>query len=145
MPTEGGRVKSFADVKRRMQPRVVLQVVANTRWPYLNGQLREVVKPQGNGAYCDVIAGPRVGERIHVTYPPATATRIVDADTFDMALRGEGGPIRPGEDYVRLRFVKDSEPAPGQVPPGPEMRQGAESHPPAHPAPVAPTKSEDAS
>lgn len=103
-------MKTFADVKRRFAKDVVLECVENAARPELNGGLRRIIKVQTN-ALCFELLGDNPdavrtrGKGFWLYFPPAKGVRIVDEDTFDVALRSKGGPIQDGEPYVRLRFM----------------------------------------
>lgn len=103
-------MKTFADVKRRLKPGVVLECVENTYQPHLNGQRRRVERVQAN-AVAFQRAGldgsfqiePQIPRRewFWLYYPPsAKFVSIVDANTFRVAL----GNVGNGH-TVMLRFV----------------------------------------
>jgi hypothetical protein len=93
-------MKSFADIKRRFAPGVVLQCIENTYRPEINGQRRTIQKVQTNALVCTLD-----GEegRFWTALPPAKYVEILDADTFRIAL-GFGGKFDETH-TVTLRFV----------------------------------------
>jgi hypothetical protein len=93
-------MKTFADVKRRFAPGVVLECVSNTYRPVINGTRRKIEKVQTNALACTLD-----GQKgLFWTYlPGAKHVEIIDDDTFKMALIW-GTKVDP-EHTVTLRFV----------------------------------------
>jgi hypothetical protein len=91
-------MKSFADVKRRLQIGTVLECVENTYRPELNGTRRIVTKVQGNAIRWRNTDEAPDARPSWTPFPPASNTAIVDADTFQLSLKRDGH-------YVRLRFI----------------------------------------
>jgi hypothetical protein len=89
-------MKSFADVKRRFAIGVRLECVENTYRPELDGSRRTINKVQTNAIRWREDGSD---QQCWTPYPAASGVKIVDGDTFDM-------PLRQGQHYVRLRFLK---------------------------------------
>lgn len=96
-------MKSFADIKRRIRTGIVLTCVENTKRPELNGQARRVTHTQGNAFTWRLVGAPETENRSWTFYPPAKMVKILDADTFTMALTDAWGHVTP--ETVTFRFV----------------------------------------
>ena len=81
----------MTDIKRRIRKGVVLTLVANTKRPELNGQDRCVTHTQGNAFTWRPVGAPETETRSWTFYPPAKTVKIIDADTFTMALTDAWG------------------------------------------------------
>jgi hypothetical protein len=82
-------MKSFAELKRRFKPGLVLRCIENTYRPEVNGQLRKIVKVQTNA-----LAFHHLGEEekglFWLYFPPAADVKIIGKNTFAIAL-GKAG------------------------------------------------------
>jgi len=98
-------MQSFADVKRRFQVGAILECVENTYRPELNGSRRRITKVQTNAiAWVDEPSnGP--WRESWTYFPQASGVRIVDPDTFDLALHCAPGRPAAAGGHVRLRFA----------------------------------------
>lgn len=92
-------MKTFADVKRRLKVGTILECVANTKRPELNGSRRLLTKVQANALRWTWIGQEAKGP-LWTYFPPARMVEVIDADTFRMAL-DETTPDKT----VTLRFV----------------------------------------
>jgi hypothetical protein len=96
-------MKTLTDIKRRIQFGIVLTLVENTKRPELNGQARRVTHTQGNAFTWRLVGAPETEARSWTYYAPAKTVRIIDADTFSMALTDAWGHVTT--DSVTLRFT----------------------------------------
>lgn len=97
-------MKTMTDIKRRIRPGVVLTLVENTKRPELNGQQRRVTDTQGNAFNWRPLGAPETEKRSWTYYPPAKTVKVIDADTFAMALTDAWGHLTA--ETITFRFEK---------------------------------------
>lgn len=92
-------MRTLADVKRRMAPGVQLEVLEQTRRPELIGTVRTIVSSSSSNL---VFTSSNTGsDEYHQAWPKARDVRILDADTYEIDLRGPGMT----DVTIRLRFI----------------------------------------
>ncbi len=96
-------MKTMADIKRRIRKGVVICCIENTKRPELNGQSRRVSHTQGNAFTWRLLGAPETESRSWTYYPPAKTVKIIDADTFSMALTDAWGHAT--EERLTFRFT----------------------------------------
>lgn len=92
----------LAELKRRIKVGTTLLCVKNSKRPEFDGQMRTVVKSQGNGFYWSQDGDdtrPKDDRRFWTEYPKAALMKWIDADTFQLSL-DETGTL-----YVQMRIV----------------------------------------
>jgi hypothetical protein len=105
-------MKTLADIKRRAAVGTRLEVVAQTNRPVLVGTVRTIIespvcskrstRPAEQRRCYDWTGDNTETEGEHCTlWPKASATRIIDADTFEYDLPR---PAKSGS-VIRLRFL----------------------------------------
>jgi hypothetical protein len=92
-------VRTLADIKRRATTGTQLEVVGQTKRPALVGTVRTITDARSLSARSYEFTSSHTGDETYVgTWPKASDTRIIDADTFEYDLR-------PGPGVIRLRFA----------------------------------------
>lgn len=96
--TDERTMKTWADIKRRVQVGTVMECVENTLFPdLLNGSRRTITKVQTQAWRFDWNPNGGESQAAWLPFPAAKDVSIIDADTFQIAL----GP----DHHLTLRFV----------------------------------------
>jgi hypothetical protein len=100
-------VKNLADIKRRAKVGAVVTLTRHDklipeRFPIKIGDKRRVAVAQGSGIAFEM---PDGGNLSWLAWPKATSVRIIDADTFQVSLTGNG----VFEKVMEYRFDKEGE------------------------------------